>query len=763
MTDARARRRRRPGDPRPPREARMALLRPAPGGPGAPDWSPAAAHHATSPGRRADIDGLRAVAVLAIIAYHAGAVWMPGGFAGVDVFFVISGFAITRLLLAEHAAEGRISPLRFWARRARRILPALFVVLAVSSALAWALMLPLALESHSHLLAYAALFAANIALAEGPGYFSASAQMQPLLHLWSLGVGAQFYIAFPVLAAAVLARAPHIFPALLALLLALSFGAAVLGVAQAPEPAFFLPQMRAWQVLTGALIAAGVAPRLPPRAQALAGVLGAMILAACFAWLPGGAGFPGFPALAPVAGAALILLSEGRGPVGALLSLRAAVWVGLISYALYLWHWPLLVFARIMFGGAEGAPVALPLIAAIALAWLSWRFVERPFRRPAGAGVDRPAGADASSPAGAGASSPAGAGASSPAGAGASSPAGAGASSPAGAGASSPAGVDASFPPRMGASSPAGLLSPRGAAVAAAGGTALFFAVGVAGIASRGAPERFAPEVRQMLNLQGGHASALDQGCAARGDAMIAAGGVAGGAAEALALACRFGDPAAPASVMVWGDEMAMAIQPAIDAAAGALGVGGVRALRAACAPIPGPVMRADAASRACAAFNALAPEMAALAGVRVAVLAGSFAARLQEDPGRAISLVHAVEGLAARGIRAIIVPPPPRPGFDVPDALARRAVYGMALRDGADAGAYAADLALLRRAVAAMPRGTILVDLAPVLCPDPGAPCPVTDASGAPLLADDAHLSRAGAALIAPALSDALSRALAR
>ena len=709
----------------------MALLRPAPGGPGAPDWSPAAAHHATSPGRRADIDGLRAVAVLAIIAYHAGAVWMPGGFAGVDVFFVISGFAITRLLLAEHAAEGRISPLRFWARRARRILPALFVVLAVSSALAWALMLPLALESHSHLLAHAALFAANIALAEGPGYFSASAQMQPLLHLWSLGVGAQFYIAFPVLAAAVLARAPHIFPALLALLLALSFGAAVLGVAQAPEPAFFLPQMRAWQVLTGALIAAGVAPRLPPRAQALAGVLGAMILAACFAWLPGGAGFPGFPALAPVAGAALILLSEGRGPVGALLSLRAAVWVGLISYALYLWHWPLLVFARIMFGGAEGAPVALPLIAAIALAWLSWRFVERPFRRPAGAGVDRPAGADASSPAGAGASSP--------------------------------AGVDASFPPRMGARPSAGLLSPRGAAVAAAGGTALFFAVGVAGIASRGAPERFAPEVRQMLNLQGGHASALDQGCAARGDAMIAAGGVAGGAAEALALACRFGDPAAPASVMVWGDEMAMAIQPAIDAAAGALGVGGVRALRAACAPIPGPVMRADAASRACAAFNALAPEMAALAGVRVAVLAGSFAARLQEDPGRAISLVHAVEGLAARGIRAIIVPPPPRPGFDVPDALARRAVYGMALRDGADAGAYAADLALLRRAVAAMPRGTILVDLAPVLCPDPGAPCPVTDASGAPLLADDAHLSRAGAALIAPALSDALSRALAR
>jgi peptidoglycan/LPS O-acetylase OafA/YrhL len=636
-------------------------------------------------------------------------------------------------------------------------------VLAVSSALAWALMLPLALESHSHLLAHAALFAANIALAEGPGYFSASAQMQPLLHLWSLGVGAQFYLAFPVLAAAVLARAPHIFPALLALLLALSFGAAVLGVAQAPEPAFFLPQMRAWQVLTGALIAAGVAPRLPPRAQALAGVLGAMILAACFAWLPGGAGFPGFPALAPVAGAALILLSEGRGPVGALLSLRAAVWVGLISYALYLWHWPLLVFARIMFGGAEGAPVALPLIAAVALAWLSWRFVERPFRRPAGAGASSPAGAGASSPAGAGASSPAGADASSPAGADASSPAGAGASSPAGVDASSPAGVDASFPPRMGARPSAGLLSPRGAAVAAAGGTALFFAVGVAGIASRGAPERFAPEVRQMLNLQGGHASALDQGCAARGDAMIAAGGVAGGAAEALALACRFGDPAAPASVMVWGDEMAMAIQPAIDAAAAALGVGGVRALRAACAPIPGPVMRADAASRACAAFNALAPEMAALAGVRVAVLAGSFAARLQEDPGRAISLVHAVEGLAARGIRAIIVPPPPRPGFDVPDALARRAVYGMALRDGADAGAYAADLALLRRAVAAMPRGTILVDLAPVLCPDPGAPCPVTDASGAPLLADDAHLSRAGAALIAPALSDALSRALAR
>jgi peptidoglycan/LPS O-acetylase OafA/YrhL len=665
--------------------ARIAMLRPAPGGPLAPDWSPAAGDHARTPGHRADVDGLRAVAVLAVVAYHAGADWMPGGFAGVDVFFVISGFLITRLLLSEYSLSGRISLIGFWERRARRILPALFAVMAVCAVAAWALMLPVALEEFSFALRGAAVFAANIALADLTDYFARPAELQPLLHLWSLGVEEQFYLIFPLICALMLARAPHGFPSLLALLLALSFGAAVWGVAEAPDNAFFLPHMRAWQLLTGALIAAGVVPRLPHRALATAGLVGAAMLAACFAWLPGGEGFPGFPALAPTAGAALIVLAEGRGPVGALLSLRPVVAVGLISYSLYLWHWPLLVFPRIALGGASGAPVVIPLIAAFALAWLSWRYVEHPFRRPGG------------------------------------------------------------------------VLSSRGVAVAAVCGALAFFGVGLAGKLTHGAPWRFNPEVQALLALRDSYLSGPGRTCGARTTDIARAADDA----AALALACRIGAPGAPTAVALWGDSLAMAIQPAVDGAAVALGVGGVALARSACPPFPGLAMRDDRKSAICVAFNDRAPRLAALAGVRAVVIAGSFTARLADDPGRALALVRAVEDLSARGIRAILVPPPPGPGYNVPDALARQALYGVAPRGGAMPAAYRRDTALLRKAVAAMPAGTVLLDLGPIFCADPGAPCAVVDAAGAPLLADDLHPSVAGAERIAPALTAALARAL--
>jgi peptidoglycan/LPS O-acetylase OafA/YrhL len=343
-------------------------------------------------GHRRDIDGLRAVAVAAIVAYHAFPRWVPGGFVGVDVFFVISGFLITGIIAGQRD-EGRFSYLRFYLRRARRIVPAYLVVLAAITALAIWLELPQVLTWNGATLGVAALFVANLGFLRGYGYFTPSLQQNPLLHLWSLGVEEQFYLVWPLLLALLSSAAlRRLRLAAAVILLIASLAGAEWFVSQnASVWSFFLFPMRAWEFLAGGLLALGPAagPR-GMRAASVAGGLGLALIAGSVLLLNDSIPFPGLSALPACLGAALVLWSGmGREPAAtAVLRSSPAVGVGLISYSLYLWHWPALTFAR------EYTQRDLTLLETVALLALSaglaivtWRYVEQPWR---GRAVARP-------------------------------------------------------------------------------------------------------------------------------------------------------------------------------------------------------------------------------------------------------------------------------------------------------------------------------------------------------------------------------------
>ena len=341
---------------------------------------------AASAGHRRDIDGLRAVAVLAIVAYHAFPRWAPGGFVGVDVFFVISGFLITGIIAGERD-QGRFSYLGFYLRRARRIVPAYVVVLAATAALSLWLLLPLRLTWVGGALAAAGLFLTNFAFTMSFGYFTPVVQQNPLLHLWSLGVEEQFYLVWPLLLAALslkaLRRARF---AIAVVLLAVSLAAAQwLTTHDGAVWSFFLFPTRAWEFLAGGLLA--LAPRFAPRGPVganAAGVAGLALIVGSVALLNEATPFPGLSAVPACLGAALVLWSGiGRDPAAtALLRSAPAVGVGLVSYSLYLWHWPALIFGR-EYAQRELRPLEIAALLALsaALAVGSWLFVEQPWRR----------------------------------------------------------------------------------------------------------------------------------------------------------------------------------------------------------------------------------------------------------------------------------------------------------------------------------------------------------------------------------------------
>ena len=338
---------------------------------------------------RPDIDGLRAVAVLAVVAYHAFPQALPGGFVGVDVFFVISGYLISTIILAA-LQQGRFRFRDFYVRRVVRIFPALVLVLAAALAYGWVALLAGEYRKLGTHTAAGAAFFANVAYWREAGYFDIDAQLKPLLHLWSLGVEEQFYILWPALLAGAYWRRLNVWTAT-AVLAALSFAINAGGIHSYPVATFFLPFSRLWELLLGALMAeaALVGPRWTwregsawPSSLAVTGIgliaTGAAILRADMA-------FPGGWALLPTVGSALVI---AVGPDAwlnrAVLSRRPLVLIGLISYPLYLWHWPLLSFARHAGAGPLSLELVLALVAAsIVLAWLTWRFVERPLRFPA--------------------------------------------------------------------------------------------------------------------------------------------------------------------------------------------------------------------------------------------------------------------------------------------------------------------------------------------------------------------------------------------
>jgi peptidoglycan/LPS O-acetylase OafA/YrhL len=334
-------------------------------------------------GNRRDIDGLRALAVIPVVLFHFGFSTFSGGFVGVDVFFVISGFLITSILFREISAQ-RFSFVDFWARRARRIIPALSVVLLVTLALGWLLLTAKDFSELGRTVRYQALFASNILFMREDGYFQPASDLKPLLHMWSLAVEEQYYIFFPLLMALLMRYVRHWRWMLFAVLL-LSFGLNIAYIERKPDVAFFSLSTRAWELLCGAMLAVLPASRQPARpwlyqAVGLAGL--AAVLVAVFTFNKSTA-FPGWAALLPVLGATAMIWSGSQGStwVGRLLGLRAMVWIGLISYSLYLWHWPVYVYANaISIDGIQPLEAAGWIALALGLGWLSYRFVELPFR-----------------------------------------------------------------------------------------------------------------------------------------------------------------------------------------------------------------------------------------------------------------------------------------------------------------------------------------------------------------------------------------------
>jgi peptidoglycan/LPS O-acetylase OafA/YrhL len=341
---------------------------------------------------RRDIDGLRALAVAAIVIHHAFPAVLPGGFVGVDLFFVISGFLITRIL-AEARDGGRFSWGGFYLRRARRIVPAYVLATLVTAALAAWIEMPRLLAQTGAAAAASGLFLANVLAAQSPGYFAPSLQQNPLLHLWSLGVEEQFYLVWPALIALLSLGALRRARAGLALaLLAASLVLAQVMVAGGGGvAAFFYLPTRAWEFLAGGILALGlVRPPGDSRAANLAAGCGLLAIAWSLVALNQASPFPGLSAVPACLGAALLVWSGQDATPGAAALLRAApvVALGRVSYSLYLWHWPLLVLAADVAQQPLTIVQRLGVVAlSLGLAVLTWRFVEQPLRRGP---VDRP-------------------------------------------------------------------------------------------------------------------------------------------------------------------------------------------------------------------------------------------------------------------------------------------------------------------------------------------------------------------------------------
>jgi peptidoglycan/LPS O-acetylase OafA/YrhL len=350
---------------------------------------------------RPDIDGLRAIAVLAVIGFHAFPAWIRGGFVGVDVFFVISGYLISTILLTGMERDSfRFS--QFYIRRIRRIFPALIVVLLACMVAGWLVLFSIEYMALGKHVAGSAAFVSNFVLWNEVGYFDKAAATKPLLHIWSLGIEEQFYIVWPLLLYLVWKRKAATL-ALLLLLLVFSFTFNVLS--SDPAADFYSPVMRFWELMAGAVLAylslhwealARIFRKLPrPALQIIAGgaapnsitrnvaaAIGVLLIVATVITVGETRKFPGWWALLPVVGTYLMIASGPHAWINnKLLANRGLVAIGLISYPLYLWHWPLLSFIRIVNGTAPSAAAAsLAILLSFALAWLTYLLVEKPLR-----------------------------------------------------------------------------------------------------------------------------------------------------------------------------------------------------------------------------------------------------------------------------------------------------------------------------------------------------------------------------------------------
>ncbi len=333
---------------------------------------------------RPDIDGLRAVAVTPVVLFHAHLSGMSGGFVGVDVFFVISGFLICSVIV-EEIRRNAFSIINFYERRCRRILPALFTMFLVTSLLSSVVLMPPDMTAFGKSLLSSLLFVSNVYFWKDSGYFDGSAEFKPLLHTWSLSVEEQFYVVVPYLLVAIAAFLKRRFLSVLIPLTLLSFGLSIWAVSHAPNAAFYVLPTRFWEIMLGGLLAAGASAGPSRRwARELCAAVGLAAIVVSVVSYSDETPFPGLTALAPCGGAALIIYAGlgGGSAVARLLSTSPFTFIGKISYSLYLWHWPLFALyryhvAREVMLAESAVLVGLGFVLAV----LSWHFVEKPFRK----------------------------------------------------------------------------------------------------------------------------------------------------------------------------------------------------------------------------------------------------------------------------------------------------------------------------------------------------------------------------------------------
>jgi peptidoglycan/LPS O-acetylase OafA/YrhL len=338
---------------------------------------------------RPDIDGLRAIAVAAVLLFHAFPAKLPGGFVGVDIFLVISGYLITGIIFKE-LESGRFTFSGFYARRIRRIFPALALVLTTTLLLGWATLLPNEFRQLSKHTVGGAGFVSNLVLWKEASYFDPEGQTKPLLHLWSLGIEEQFYIGWPLLLAALFRYTRRLLPAIGAVALA-SFCFNVVTISHNPTADYYNPATRVWELLIGAGLALYLRSgerKIGGATRDAAAILGSVLIAVSLILTNNRTPFPGWWALLPTSGAAFLILAGGTAWVNRhVLATRGFVFVGLISYPLYLWHWPLLTYFRLLDASDLNLPYSKVKLIRIAilglsclLSWATWRFWETPLR-----------------------------------------------------------------------------------------------------------------------------------------------------------------------------------------------------------------------------------------------------------------------------------------------------------------------------------------------------------------------------------------------
>jgi peptidoglycan/LPS O-acetylase OafA/YrhL len=637
---------------------------------------------------RPDIDGLRALAVVPVVLYHFRVPGFGGGFVGVDVFFVISGFLITSLIFGEMRA-GEFSILRFYERRVRRIFPALFTVVLATLAVGVAVFFPRDLLRLAESAIATALFASNFDFWLQSGYFDVGADLKPLLHTWSLAVEEQFYLVFPALLRLLHTGKRRSLLGFVTALAVMSFALSLWAVSEHPSAAFYLAPYRTWELMLGAILALGDFPQ--PKSPLLADALSICGLAA-IAWavfsFTAATPFPGMNASFPCLGAAaLIYAGATKGTIWRVLSSRAFVFVGLISYSLYLWHWPIHVYSIYVSRATTGWAWTLALIAlSFGLAILSWRFVEQPFRQ------------------------------------------------------------------RQVFSRRAIFRYGGGVTVATLGLSALLFPF-------HGLPQRFPAGVQSIL-AEADDIEPRRHECFNRSAEDVQQGRI-----------CTIGDARAPAATFIlWGDSHGDALLPAINAAAARAGRKGLFVAHGRCPPLLHLSLTDEPTGR-CAGLNDAALQLAMRGQINEVILVARWAyydqgdgygpdaneARhlIDLDPpatpdssqhlGFARILERTVLALLKAGKKVIIVAPVPEPGFDVPETMARNALYGAGERQVLTAADYRARdvFVLIELGKVHVKYGVRIIDPAALLCATDN--CDVQH-QGRPLYADHHHLSVFGA-----------------